>query len=377
MEPTISEKTLPGTLLTVVPNPSSPRSQTLHSIAIVAISVITAFTTVALTSPNFQDLVHNNVITANRETLSLPTIQALLADISIASFLAVILTCMLKPRLTAEHHSFPYASRPYQNFGATAFDFQLLVFSIFHQRLASQIVHSIVITVHTFAWLVVIQGTFGTLGTALIVFACCAQGISFGDDVFAAVNMALHITLGVGAYTLYHPHLGPYDPLTILIIAKAVIFWGGMALTTNHAFEPLPPAYDAATGEIEPQFGEVAWTLLLKDPLKAFALMGLGLASEVEAGSPGRFISTILYKMMYHMGYRSKTLLDNAEAKRWSREVIERGWSAHPMTAEWYGWAAHGSRAGLVEKGESLLDQEGDVRSGGRRSFAGVWDRGC
>jgi hypothetical protein len=296
----------------------------------IVLSTATSSGLIAATSPSIAAF-------CKRDQASLTTIQGLLTDVVLALFLMLVLLCIFEPQLIATSHSFPYASQPHRSFGRSAFNFQLLVFQVFHQETSSVIVHTITIFVATLAWLVMIQGTFGTVGTALVLAAVSVQGFSYGDAIFGLVNTSLHLGFAFLCHVIY----SSFDGTTALAVAKGVIFWSSVAQTVNHAFEPLPPSYNPDTCEFDEGFGQPAWQLLFTNPVKSLALMGLGLASELEATSPGRFFTTVVYKMLYNCGYRSAVLLDAAQAKEWSQTIIAGGWHAHPLTAELYRWAAH------------------------------------
>lgn len=285
---------------------------------------------VGYTSPTTHVLYHEHEV-------SFLNVHGAIVDLVIASMIALTLLCRIEPKFIAEHHSFPYTSQIEWTVQREGFDFQLLVFEIFHQWKSSRVTHIFNIICEGFFWLLVVRLTFGITGIAVLMILLAGQAMSYGDILLAIaiiVVQMLYATMCEASLVL-----SPWNTITQLNGAKVAIVWLAMARTINHAFDPLPPTYYPQVEQFDAGFGAPAWNVCLSNPLKSMGLMVLGLASETEAGSPGRFLNQIIYKLLWKVGYRSAVLLDVMEAKALSRSVVQRGWHAAPMTAAVYDWA--------------------------------------
>jgi hypothetical protein len=258
-------------------------------------------------------------------------LQALFADFLFAALVALILLCQLHPRAIAEHQAFPYCSQPQRNFGPEAFDFSLLAFETFHQNKCSRIVHAVGLVTEGLAWLLIAHGTFGPWANSSIVLATVLQAASFGDLVLAASFSSLLICFGLLTWVATSALDTHADAL--LSASKATVVWFAVSRVIVHAFEPLPPAYETKHASYQDHFGPPAWNLLFQDPARCIVLVMFGLPFEIDAGLPGRFLIVVVYKLLYHGGYRSNTLLDVNEARLSSKAMITKGWQAHPTMA--------------------------------------------
>ena len=294
------------------------------------ISLLAGLGVVAITSPTIRNVYQNH-------DLSILSIHALVADAMFVLLLALLSLCRLEPRYIARK-SFPYGSQAERTVGRRGFEFQLLVFEIFHQQTASQVVHAINIISQGLLWTCIIRTTFGLAGTIIVLLILAGQSISYGDDYLATAIVCLQlIYIAATELTLF---LASLDRIPVLNVAKAAILWLSLVQTVNHAFEPLPPTFDTSTQQFDDGFGGAAWKQCFLAPFTTAAMMVLGLVSEIEAGCPGRFLNQIIFKIIWKAGYRSETLLSVADAKEYGRAVISNGWMAHPTTAALYKWAA-------------------------------------
>ncbi|KAK5193273.1 hypothetical protein LTR92_006642 [Exophiala xenobiotica] len=298
------------------------------------LSLTTGLTVVALTSPTIAHLFHDGSYT-------FLNVCGGFVDLIFAVLVALTILCRIEPTWIACNHSFPYTSQPEWNFGQSAFNFQLLVFEIFHQQWSSRFVHTVNITAEGFLWLLVLKITFGMPGLLLIVGTLIIQAISYRDMILSACVSLITISHAAATWAILS--WSPYDAIDVLNAAKIALICCSAARTVNHAFEPLPPKYHPSVTAFDEGFGETAFTLCSRNFLQSLWLMALGLVSELAAGSPGRFFNPIVYKMLWRAGYRSQVLLSVSEAKQEAVAVIEGGWHANPTTASLYSWATRNS----------------------------------
>ena len=296
------------------------------------LSIAFGFIIVTLTSPTAHSV-------GQSPSTSLLTLHALFVDIVLAILIGFTILYRIEPSWVAKNGSFPYTSQPKWIFGHRAFDFQLLVFEIFHIEWLSRAVHAVNITTEGFLWLLVVHITFGFWGTGLTLALLSLQAVSYGDPVLAIAIIGINTLFGAASYSVLQ--ISSLNPLLLLNAAKISLFWMVIARTVNHAFEPLPPMYHPSVAAFDDNFGYPGYTLCFTDPLRSVWLMGLGIVSEFGAGIPGRFFNTIIFKLLWKTGYRSQALLDVADAKKQAWIVIEGGWQAHPATAVLFEWATH------------------------------------
>ena len=299
-------------------------------------------------------------------TSSLLTLHALFVDGTLALLIALTILCRVEPSWVAKNQSFPYTSQIEWNFGPKAFDFQLLVFEIFHTMWFSRAVHMASIITEGFLWLLVIHVTLGRWGTGVTLALLSLQALSFGDPILASAIIIINTVFATASYTtLQYMH---YCPTDLLTIAKVSLFWLSATRTLSHAFEPLPPKYDPSVAIFDDSFGYPAYQLCSTNFLHSLWMMALGHVSESGAGIPGHFFNQIIFIVMWKAGYRSKTLLDVRQAKKQAWRVIQGGWQAHPVTAELYKWATKdceeyamgGREGGVVSQGPEFRIRKRD-----------------
>ena len=294
------------------------------------LAIAFGLTIVAYTSPTISTFFAH-------PTSSLLTLHALLVDGTFALLIALTILCRVEPSWIAKNQSFPYSSQIEWNFGPKAFDFQLLVFEIFHTEWSSRAVHVVTIITEGFLWLLVIHVTFGLWGTGTTLALLSLQALSFGDPMLATVIITINTMFATASFTTLQ--YMTYSPIHLLNIAKVSLFWLTAIRILNHAFEPLPPTYDSTVAIFDDSFGYPAYQLCSTNFSHSLWMMALGQVSECGAGIPGHFFNQIIFKIMWKAGYRSKTLLDVKQAKKQAWRVIEGGWQAHPVTAKLYKWA--------------------------------------
>lgn len=288
---------------------------------------------VYFTSPTLH-LAHTNSLTP----------PAALADAVFVGFTTILLLSRLEPLWIAQHRSFPYSGQPEWLFGREAFDFQLLAFEIFHQQRSSRIVHTGTILSAGFLWGLVVRVTFGMAGRWVLALVLVGQCFSYADwGVGATVGVVQGMYLAAGEVILRCAQASDgWDELWVLNAAKTALLVCTLLQVGNHAFEPLPPAYHRSVEMFDDGFGVPGYSLIRSDPLGALRMSALGLCQETMAGSPGMFLNTILYRLMWKAGYRPAGLLGVDEARRCAAVVIEGGWQANEMTARVYVWATRG-----------------------------------
>lgn len=295
------------------------------------LSLAVGLATVVSTSPTTASLM-------DAEQHSILLFNAFLVDLSFAVLIAFLILCHIEPTWIARNQSFPYTSQLKWNFGKEAFDFQVLTYEIFHSLFSSKLVHAIVMTCQGFLWFLIINITFGNTGLAVAFSLLAVQAISFGDFWVGLCVILTNTAFGVMSYKLLET--STISALTILNIAKVLMFWEAVAMTVNHAFEPLPPTFHPDMEGFDERFGQVAWKLCCSDLPRALWLMALGQASEIGAGCPGRYLTQVMYIIMSNFGYRSSVAISVREAMIQAQAINEGGYQAHPITAELYQWAA-------------------------------------
>jgi hypothetical protein len=166
------------------------------------------------------------------------------------------LLCRLEPAWILTLVSFPYISQPEWNFGPQAFDFQLLIFEIFHAHWSSRAVHAVNIILEGFLWMVIIEVTFGAWGIAVTLALLGVQAWTFGDEMLAVVLIGIQTFFAI-AFRLTLHHL-PYPSIAVLFAAKIALFTLTLLRTCSHAFEPLAPNVPPRRGGLR-RFLRSAW----------------------------------------------------------------------------------------------------------------------
>lgn len=267
---------------------------------------------------------------------SLLTMHSLFVDAVFAFLIAFLALCHLEPHWISTNLSFPYTYQLAWNFSAPAFDFQVLTYELFHLCFWNDLCHILALTTEFLLWLMIVYGTFGMHGLALINVVLAVQAISCHDVWFAACLITIDFAYSVGSVMAIR--CAPTS-LPVIDIAKILLFWLVMLRTAGHGFEPLPPRYDHSIQQFEDGFGALAFSLLWTQPFRAVWLITLGTVSELGAGMPGRYFNVVVYRFMHACGYRSQTLLAPDEARQQARIVIEKGWAANETTMKLYTWA--------------------------------------
>lgn len=308
-------------------------------------AVLTAFglLVVGSTSPNAQ-------ASLAEPTLSFIPVHALLVDLCFVLLITFVVLCQTHHQWIAQNQSFPYSYDPRWNFGAKSFDFQLLIFEVFHVKWLSRTVHMVNIIIEEFLWLAIILGTFGNIGLATSLVILVIQSFSYGDISVGLVITSLNVAFGTTSFFVFNPWT-PALALAMTAFAKIALSWVVSIRTLSHVLEPLPPTYKKDSRSFENSFGITGWRVCLTDLPLAIWLTLLGNISELGAGMPGRLFNPVIYKIMVRCGYRSKSILSVEEAKRQAWTIQDAGWMANAVTADMFAWADGKPGVGDLEKG--------------------------
>jgi hypothetical protein len=297
-------------------------------------SILATFTgllIVLLTSPTINNLYYNI------QSLSILSCHALLADIFFALLCAFLILCHVESTWVARNQSFPYAYHLSWNFGPKAFNFQLLIFEVFHIHAFSRRLHMVNMVFEELFWLCIFHGTFGIVGLLIINTVLTAQALSYRDLRLGIVVLLTNLTLSVATYFAFDRFA---DRVNLLDISKVALFWLVVLRTASHVTEPVPPSYDSEVLVFDSGFGDIGFAHLKQYPLHALWLFVLGIVSELGAGMPGRLFNVVLYKAMHRCGgCRYSRLMSVEEGKTRAGEVIVGGWGANGLTKEMYRWA--------------------------------------
>lgn len=285
--------------------------------------------------------------------------HSLAIDGLFAILIAFLILCYIETKWVAINQSFPYTFHLKRNVGQEAFNFQTLVFELWHTNKLNRYVHMICLFCEEFFWLYIIKGVFGLSGLILANLLAMAQGFTYGDWKLAftiGVVNAAYSFAGLAAFETM-------DPLYALDICKVALFWVVVVRTAVHAAEPLPPTYDSQTDSFDDGWGTAGYLLIPRNPARALWLFILGIVSELASGIPGRLFGTAVFKVMYRLGYRSSTLKGVDEAREEAFTVLENGWAASEMLAPFFGMSmsATANEKGLIaesEKGPLLETSE-------------------
>ncbi|KIW00477.1 uncharacterized protein PV09_08000 [Verruconis gallopava] len=296
------------------------------------ISLLVGIGIVVSTSPTWKGL-------ASTTTPSFLELNAALADLFFAGAIGYMQFCHFAPIWLATNHAPSYTGELRRQFTSDGFNFQFFIYTIFHQKQISRSIHAAAKVGQAFLWTLVVELTFGRIGTGILLVLLAIQAFSYRDTVFAASIMTAQVLFAVTAKLLIETLTEYYREIDILNFAKASILWLAFLKVFNHAFEPLPPTYDKSVQQFEDHFGEDAWKLYLTDPIRATWLVIGGTVSEMMVGMPGRLFNVVVYSGLARLGYRSRNLIDVPSAQKWSRDVVRHGWTANPTTAALFAWA--------------------------------------
>lgn len=175
------------------------------------------------------------------DSVSLLVAHSLAIDALFAILIGFLILCYIETRWVAINQSFPYTFHLKRNLGLEAFNFQLVVFELWHTNKLNRYVHMVCLFCEEFFWLYIIKGVFGMSGLALANLLSMTQGFTQGD---------WKLTLSIGVLNAAYSFAGlkafeQMDPLLALNICKVALFWIVVVRTAVHAAEPLPPTYDS------------------------------------------------------------------------------------------------------------------------------------
>lgn len=264
--------------------------------------------------------------------LSLLTYHSLAIDALFAILIGFLILCYVETRWIAINQSFPYTFHIKRNLGHYAFDFQLVVFELWHTNKLNRYVHMICLFCEEFFWLYIAKATFGLYGLMLLNLLSITQAWSFGDWTLTAT-----VALINGAYSLVG--LWAFDrlaPILAVDICKVALFWVVVLRTAVHAAEPLPPTFDSNTNTFGDGWGAAGYELIPREPVRALWLFILGIVSELASGIPGRLFGTAVFKVIYRLGYRSGHLKGVDEAREEAMHTLLNGWGSNAMLAPFF-----------------------------------------
>ncbi|THZ24950.1 hypothetical protein D6C91_03130 [Aureobasidium pullulans] len=266
-------------------------------------------------------------------TLDWVALHSLAIDALFAILICFFILCYLETKWIAVNQSFPYTFHLKNNLGKSSFDFQLVVFELWHTNKLNRYGHMVCLFCEQLLWLHIIRITFGVSGLALTNIALGMQAFSFGD-----LRLAFGTTIFNAAYSLLGMWaLDGYSPVAAIDICKITLFWVVVVRTAVHAAEPLPPVYDSETDSFGETWGDDGYKLISKNPLGALWLFILGIVSELASGVPGRLFGTALYKALYRAGgFRSSTLKGVDTAREEALSTLKNGWASNEMLAPYF-----------------------------------------
>lgn len=261
------------------------------------------------------------------------TMHSLAIDALFAILICFFILCYFETKWIAVNQSFPYTFHLKNNLGKSSFDFQLVVFELWHTNKLNRYGHMVCLFCEQLLWLYIIRITFGLSGLALANIALGMQALSFGD---------IRLGLGTTAFNAVYSLLGlwafdRFSPVAAVDACKIALFWVVVVRTAVHAAEPLPPVYDSETDSFGETWGDDGYLLIFEKPLAALWLFILGIVSELASGVPGRLFGTALYKALYRVGgFRSQTLKGVDTAREEALATLRDGWASNDMLAPYF-----------------------------------------
>lgn len=260
-------------------------------------------------------------------------IHSLGVDILFAILIAFLILCYVEHKWVAINQSFPYTFHLKRNVGAQAFDFQSVVFELWHTNKLNRYVHMICLFNEQFFWLIIIRYTFGLYGMLLANLLALTQAITWRDLMLTLTIGTINAAFSFAGLAIFER----FDALWSLDICKVILFWWVVLRTAVHAAEPLPPTYDSETKSFQDAWGaDAGYFLIAKEPFRATWLFILGIVSELASGIPGRLFGTAVYKVIFRLGYRSGNLKGVDEARQEAINTMENGWGSNPMLAPFF-----------------------------------------
>lgn len=261
------------------------------------------------------------------------TIHSLAIDALFAILVCFFILCYLETKWIAVNQSFPYTFHLKNNLGRASFDFQLVVFELWHTNKLNRYGHMVCLFCEQLLWLYIIRITFGLSGLALTNIALGMQAFSFGDLRLGFGTTAFNIVYSLGGMWAFDR----FAPVAAVDACKIALFWVVVVRTAVHAAEPLPPVYDSETGSFGETWGDDGYLLISKKPFAALWLFVLGIVSELASGVPGRLFGTALYKAMFRVGgFRSQTLKGVDTAREEALSTLQNGWASNDMLAPYF-----------------------------------------
>ena len=260
------------------------------------------------------------------------TIHSLAIDALFAILIGFLILCYVEHKWVAINQSFPYTFHLKRNLGKEAFNFQLVVFELWHTNKLNRYVHMICLFSEEFFWLYILRRTFGLYGLGFVNLLSTTQAATYQDWELTAT-----ITLTNGAYSLAGLYLfDSLDPIFAVNFCKVALFWVVVLRTAVHAAEPLPPTYEPETDSFTDGWGAAGYKLIPLDPLRSLWLFLLGIVSELASGIPGRLFSTAVYKVMFRLGYRTDNVRGVDDAREEAMEVLAKGWASSDMLSPFF-----------------------------------------
>lgn len=288
---------------------------------------------VCLTSPTIAHVWAGNDLTPL-------TLHSLAMDVLFALLIGFLILCYVEHKWVAINQSFPYTFHIKRNIGQPAFNFQLVVFELWHTNKLNRYVHMVCLFSEEFFWLCIIRGTFGLSGLFLANGLAITQAVTYRDWRLTATITLINVAYSAAGLTGFDR----LEPTFAINVCKVALFWVVVLRTAVHAAEPLPPTYDAEKMSFGSEWGTGAgYNLIPKDPLRALWLFLLGIVSELASGIPGRLFSTAVYKVMYRAGYRSELLMGVDEARTEAVDTMANGWASSVRLAPFFEMGAEES----------------------------------
>ena len=294
----------------------------MHTLISISSATVVGLSTTYLTSPTIDSL-------STDAQATWLVYQALVMDMLFACLLAFLILCHLEPRWVAANRSFPYTSHVENNFGIRAFDFQLLVYELWHSSIINSVTHTFCFFFEQPLWLGVVAHTFGLPSLALLNMALFFQACTYGDPYMAIIITALNSLYSAVVIWVFQN----LPTLLVLNYYKAALLWLIVLQTATHADEPLPPDWNKQLNTFAATWSDKAYNMLWRDLYGALWLFTLGLASEAGAGMPGRLYNVLVFRVLDQMGYISNSI-DGVSSARGSAVIaLREGWHSNDMLA--------------------------------------------
>jgi predicted small integral membrane protein len=241
-----------------------------------------------------------------------------------ASVLLYVLSAV-RPQVLASNISIPHVFQLERNLGASSFDFQTVIYAVFHRSLLDDVCHHF-LTLDQVAWAMLAYALAGTPGLAVLGALAVLQATTFGDRGLVALLGAAWTVFCLAAVGLTHL-LG----MDAVWVAQATLIASAMLRMLGHAAEPLPPLVGHDSLEFVP----------VRLHPRLVLTGAAGYVAEFASGIPFRLFPAQLRLMAQRFGYAPAGLLSLEAISELAARLGRDGWGAWPTTRALY--ASHPS----------------------------------